>query len=136
MINKIVYGPASKIATHCFQSGDVLISFANVSTEHVFIDSSVSRFLVNCTSAQYVEEGVIFTESMAKGLVAFLQQNSVKQPVNLFINCDHGEIRSASCAKALKDFFDVPCFFIGNNVEIDPEVYCHRIYDYVLDALM
>lgn len=136
MINKITFGPAYKIASHNFQAGDVLISFANSCRDHIEVPVAVPRFLVNCTSAQYLEEGEVFTEEMGINLVEFLKSRSVKNETSVFINCDHGEMRSASCAKALKDFFNVPCFFIENDTEVDPDVYCYRIYDSVLDALM
>lgn len=136
MINKITFGPAYKIASHNFQAGDVLISFANSSSDHIEVSVEVPRFLVNCMSAQYPEEGEVFTEEMGRNLVDFLKSRAERDNTSVFINCDHGEMRSASCAKALKDFFNVPCFFIGNNTEVDPEVYCYRIYDSVLDALM
>lgn len=136
MITKIVYGPANKIASYNFQPGDILISFANSDFEHVEVCTKVPRHFVSCTSAQYKEEGAVFTPEMGKALVEFIKNHSVDNMSTVLVNCDHGEIRSASCAKALKDFFEVSCFFVGKDEDMDPDVYCHRIYDNVLDALM
>lgn len=135
---KVVFGPKRKIASFKPTEYDCFIVFNDPGKREFATSFESSKVFINeCNAVQFSSEGKVFTEEMGTAQAEFLKKHLEAHPdCTIFVCCENGEMRSASCALSLSDFFEVSLYNQDILVSIDNRhAPVTRIYDFTYIGL-